>query len=126
MLGLVCSSRLSSPLLPLLLDVGLTITGELSSFPFAFSFSNFFFGVTFAVGEGIGGALSGLATPSVMDFFEFKSVVVPFLVLRGVLRGEAGCLDTDFLVFGEADDAKTEAEIGVGAGSDPSTAASSS
>jgi hypothetical protein len=122
MILLVFSSSLcfSSLLLPLLLDTGLTLAGELSSFPFAFSFSNFFFGVALVVGEATGGALAGLAVSSVGD-----SVAAFFLVLRGVFLGETGCWDTVFLVFGESDDGRTAAKVGEGRASGPSIAASS-
>jgi hypothetical protein len=120
-----CSSCFSSARLPLLLETGLTLAGELSNFPFAFSFSNFILGVAFMVGEGMGWVLAGVAAPSVVDSVELGSAVVFFLVLRGVLQGEAACLDTEFLVFGESDDGKTTTQVGVGAGSGSSTAASS-
>jgi hypothetical protein len=77
------------------------------------------------VGEGMGWVLAGVAAPSVVDSVELGSAVVFFLVLRGVLQGEAACLDTEFLVFGESDDGKTTTQVGVGAGSGSSTAASS-
>ena len=114
LLGLCRSLCFSSPFLPLLFITGLIINGELSSFPFAFNFSNFFCGVVLA-GEVIGGSLALIAASFVMGSSELDLFVVLCPVRRGLFRGHVTGLEAVSLGFGEEDGCRAAVEVGEGA-----------